>query len=114
MIAAIRQEEELASVNHWVAEVDTWEAAHFKEDGMRGKVLDLNETQTEILALIFKYCDDNSLPLLDLDDLATTLKYLSSDEGKPILEDYGGMSAASVGVRIEETMTFYLPKGISG
>ncbi|MBI3745819.1 MAG: DUF853 family protein, partial [Chloroflexi bacterium] len=60
--------------------------------------LDLNETQTSILALIFKYCDDNSLPLLDLKDLATTLKFLSSDEGKPILEEYGGMSAASVGV----------------
>ena len=63
-----------------------------------GKVLDLNETQTSILALVFKYCDDNDLPLLDLQDLATTLKYLSSDEGKPILADYGGMSAASVGV----------------
>jgi DNA helicase HerA-like ATPase len=63
-----------------------------------GKVLDLNDTQTEILALIFKYCDDNNLPLLDLKDLGATLKYLSSDEGKPILEDYGGMSAASVGV----------------
>ncbi len=63
-----------------------------------GKVLDLNETQTSILALIFKYCDDNDLPLLDLKDLATTLKFLSSDEGKPILADYGGMSAASVGV----------------
>ncbi len=63
-----------------------------------GKVLDLNETQTSILALVFKYCDDNSLPLLDLKDLAATLKFLSSDEGKPILEDYGGMSPASVGV----------------
>ena len=63
-----------------------------------GKVLDLNEAQTSILALIFKYCDDNSLPLLDLEDLTTTLKFLSSDEGKPILEDYGGMSSASVGV----------------
>ena len=63
-----------------------------------GKVLDLNETQTSILALVFKYCDDNDLPLLDLKDLATTLKFLSSDEGKPILEDYGGMSPASVGV----------------
>ena len=63
-----------------------------------GKVLDLNETQTSILALIFKYCDDNELPLLDLDDLATTLKFLASDEGKPILEEYGGMSSASVGV----------------
>jgi DNA helicase HerA-like ATPase len=63
-----------------------------------GKVLDLNETQTSILALVFKYCDDNDLPLLDLKDLATTLKFLSSDEGKPILEEYGGMSTASVGV----------------
>ncbi len=63
-----------------------------------GKVLDLNETQTSILSLIFKYCDDNQLPLLDLADLATTLKYLASDEGKPILEEYGGMSSASVGV----------------
>ena len=63
-----------------------------------GKVLDLNDTQTEILALVFKYCDDNDLPLLDLKDLATTLKYLSSDEGKPILAEYGGMSTASVGV----------------
>jgi DNA helicase HerA-like ATPase len=63
-----------------------------------GKVLDLNETQTSILALVFKYCDDRDLPLLDLQDLATTLKYLASDEGKPILEEYGGMSSASVGV----------------
>jgi DNA helicase HerA-like ATPase len=63
-----------------------------------GKVLDLNETQTSILALVFKYCDDNDLPLLDLADLETTLKFLASDEGKPILADYGGMSSASVGV----------------
>jgi len=63
-----------------------------------GRVLDLNDTQTSILSLIFKYCDDNSLPLLDLKDLATTVKFLASDEGKPILADYGGMSSASVGV----------------
>jgi DNA helicase HerA-like ATPase len=63
-----------------------------------GKVLDLNETQTSVLALVFKYCDDNDLPLLDLEDLATTLKFLASEEGKPILEEYGGMSPATVGV----------------
>jgi DNA helicase HerA-like ATPase len=63
-----------------------------------GKVLDLNDTQTEILSLIFKYCDDNNLPLLDLKDLAATLKYLSSDDAKGVLADYGGMSPASVGV----------------
>ena len=37
-IAAIKQEEALASVNHTVAEVDQWEAAHFKEDDIRNKV----------------------------------------------------------------------------
>ena len=63
-----------------------------------GKVLDLNETQTSVLSLVFKYCDDNDLPLLDLDDLATTLKYLDSDDGKSALEEIGGMSTATVGV----------------
>jgi hypothetical protein len=37
-IAAIKQEEALASVNHSVAEVDEWEEAHFAEDALRGKV----------------------------------------------------------------------------
>ncbi len=63
-----------------------------------GKVLDLNPTQISILSLVFKYCDDKALPLLDLTDLATTLRFLSSDDGKPILDEYGGMSKASVGV----------------
>ncbi len=63
-----------------------------------GKVLDLNETQTSILSMVFKYCDDKALPLLDLPDLSTTLRFLASDEGKPILAEYGGMSQASVGV----------------
>jgi hypothetical protein len=37
-IAAIKQEESLALVNHTIAEVDKWEGAHFKEDEVRGKV----------------------------------------------------------------------------
>lgn len=37
-IAAIRQEEALASVNHDIAEVDQWEAAAFREDDIRRKV----------------------------------------------------------------------------
>ena len=37
-IAAIEQEEALASVNHTIAEVDKWEAAHFAEDDIRSKV----------------------------------------------------------------------------
>lgn len=37
-IAAIREEEALASVEHSVADVDRWEAAHFHEDELRTKV----------------------------------------------------------------------------
>jgi uncharacterized protein len=63
-----------------------------------GKVLDLNDTQTSILSLVFKYCDDNQLPLLDLADLRTTLTFLGGDDGKAALADYGGISPASLGV----------------
>jgi hypothetical protein len=37
-LAAIKEEEALASVNHTIAEVDKWEAAHFAEDDVRSKV----------------------------------------------------------------------------
>jgi hypothetical protein len=37
-IAAIKQEEALASVNHSITEIDQWEQAHFKEDEIRSKV----------------------------------------------------------------------------
>ena len=71
-----------------------------------GKVLDLNPTQTSILSIVFKYCDDNKLPLLDLEDLATTLKFLGSDDGKAVLDEYGGMSKASLGVLLRSIVTF--------
>jgi DNA helicase HerA-like ATPase len=70
-----------------------------------GKVLDLNETQTAVLSLIFQYCDDNDLPLLDLADLRTTLMYLGSDEGKALMDQYGGMSKATVGVILRSLIT---------
>jgi hypothetical protein len=38
-IAAIRQEEALASVNNDVADVDKWEAAHSREEDLRNKLL---------------------------------------------------------------------------
>ena len=37
-IATIKQEENLASVNHEIAEVDKWKQAHFEEDEIRRKV----------------------------------------------------------------------------
>ncbi len=71
-----------------------------------GKVLDLNETQTSILSLVFKYCDDNQLPLLDLADLRTTLTFLAGDDGKAALAEYGGIAPASLGVIVRSIVTF--------
>lgn len=60
------------------------------------KILNLNDTQTGIISLIFKYCDDHQLPLLDLKDLKKVIHYLRSD-GKAELEaEYGRISGASV------------------
>jgi uncharacterized protein len=67
-----------------------------------GKALSLNETQTSVLTLVFKYADDSQLPLLDLPDLRAVLQFLTSDEGKPALEGYGGMSKATVGVLLRK------------
>ena len=70
-----------------------------------GRVLGLNDTQTSVLSLVFKYCDDNQLALLDLKDLMTTLKYLGSDDAKAALADYGGISPASLGVMQRSIIT---------
>jgi len=60
------------------------------------KILELNDTQSGIVAIIFKFADDNNLPLLDLKDFKRMLKY-STDEGKEAIEkDYGKVSEASV------------------
>lgn len=61
------------------------------------KILDLNDTQSGILSVVFKYCDDNSLPLLDLPDLKKTLQYITNEGKDHIQEEYGRMSSASIG-----------------
>ncbi len=66
------------------------------------KVLGLNDTQTSVLTLVFKICDDQGLPLLDFDDLRAVLKFLASEAGKPVLADVGGMSSVTVGVLLRE------------
>src|SRR5215203_6520680 len=67
-----------------------------------GKVLSLNETQTSVLTMVFRYADDNHLPLLDFPDLRSLLQFLASDTGKSALDQYGGMSAATVGVLLRK------------
>ncbi len=66
-----------------------------------GKVLDLTDVQQSVLAMVFKYCDDRRMPLLDFEDLRGVLTYLSN-EGKADLKAYGGMSSATVGVLVRK------------
>jgi len=62
-----------------------------------GKILDLNENQTGILSMIFKYCDDKNLPLLDIADLKAVLKYIQEDGKDEFQKDYGFFQSASAG-----------------
>lgn len=61
------------------------------------RILDLSDTQTGVIAVIFQYCDDNKLPILDLKDFKKILQY-ATNEGKDEFTDaYGRISTASTG-----------------
>ena len=63
------------------------------------KILELNETQESIISIIFKYCEDKKLPLIDLEDIRRVLQYVTdSPEGKLELNsNYGTIAPASLG-----------------
>src|SRR6187549_3340168 len=68
------------------------------------KILGLNDTQGGFVAMIFKYCDDSKLPLLDLKDFIKVLQYVS-DEGKAELEKtYGKISTTSTGTILRKVI----------
>jgi uncharacterized protein len=60
------------------------------------RLLNLNDTQESVLALVFKIADDNGLLLLDLKDLQAMLQYVG-DNAKNFQTQYGNISAASIG-----------------
>ncbi len=61
------------------------------------RILGLSEVQAGIVAILFQYCDDNKLALLDLKDFKKILQY-STQEGKSEIESmYGRISTASTG-----------------
>ncbi len=61
------------------------------------KILDLTDTQSGIVAVVFKYCDDKKIPLLDLKDFKKTLQFMIGEGKAEIQEEYGRMSTSSVG-----------------
>ena len=60
------------------------------------RILNLNETQSGVLALVFKVADDNGLLLLDGKDLRAMLQYVG-DNAQSFTTNYGNVSAASIG-----------------
>ena len=68
------------------------------------KILGLNDTQEGLVAMIFKYCDDNAMPLLDLKDFIKVLQYIG-DEGKEEIEkSYGKISTSSTGTILRKVV----------
>jgi DNA helicase HerA-like ATPase len=61
------------------------------------RILDLTEAQSGIVSIIFKYCDDNKLPLLDLKDFKKILQYSTEEGQEEIQAEYGRISTASTG-----------------
>jgi DNA helicase HerA-like ATPase len=61
-----------------------------------GRMLNLNETQEGVLALVFKIADDNGLLLLDLKDLRAMLMHVG-DNAAQFKTSYGNISTASIG-----------------
>jgi len=60
------------------------------------RMLNLNETQTGVLSIVFKVADDTGLLLLDMKDLRAMLEYVN-EHAAEIQGQYGNVSAASVG-----------------
>jgi Predicted ATPase len=61
------------------------------------KILGLNSTQESIMSMIFKFCDDNQLPLLDLKDLIRVLQYMNNEGKDEVKTAYGNISSQSTG-----------------
>jgi len=68
------------------------------------KILELNDTQAGLLAILFKYCDDNNLALLDLKDLKKVLQFASAEGKDEIGKDYGSISSTSVGTILRKVV----------
>lgn len=88
-----------------------------KQDGVRlratvsefgpvllSRILDLNDTQGGVLAVIFKYCDDRGMPLLDLKDLKKLIQYATGEGKAEFEQDYGKISASSTGIILRKIM----------
>jgi len=68
------------------------------------KILELNDVQGGLVAMIFKYCDDNKLPLLDLKDFIKVLQYVSNEGKAEIEKTYGNVVSTSTGTILRKVI----------
>lgn len=68
------------------------------------KILGLNDTQQGLVAMIFKYCDDRKIPLLDLKDFTKTLQFISNEGKAEIEKEYGKIATTSTGTILRKVI----------
>ena len=68
------------------------------------KILGLNDTQEGMVAMIFKYCDDNKMPLLDLKDFIKVLQFISNEGKEELQKQYGNISSSSTGTILRKVV----------
>lgn len=68
------------------------------------RILDLSETQEGVVAVVFKYCDDNKLPLLDLKDFKKVLQYATGTGKEEFTSAYGRISTSSTGTILRKVI----------
>lgn len=62
------------------------------------RILDLNDTQSGVVSVIFKFCDDKQMPLLDLKDIKKVINYITEEGKSEIEEHYGKISTSTTGI----------------
>ncbi|MBV9961837.1 MAG: DUF853 family protein [Parafilimonas sp.] len=68
------------------------------------KILGLNDTQGGLVSIIFKYADDNKLPLLNLQDFIRVLQYVSNEGKADMQKMYGNISSTSTGTILRKVV----------
>jgi DNA helicase HerA-like ATPase len=68
------------------------------------KILGLNDTQEGVVSMIFKYCDDQRMPLVDLKDFIKILQYTGNEGKKDIEKEYGKISTTTTGTILRKVI----------
>ena len=68
------------------------------------RILDLNDVQAGVMSVIFKYCDDNKMALIDLKDMKKVLNYITEEGKAEIEENYGRISTSTTGIILRKIL----------